>query len=132
MESLVSLMTQQNENLERMQRQMADLRGRGAAAEGKVIVEVNAAGGLSGLHIDPRAMRLSAGQLTEAIMRAATQAARHARDQSEALLQPIVQEMTATNSMMDALPDDEPGSMPVDIDEVVAAVKAARDRMGLL
>ncbi|MGW0809475.1 YbaB/EbfC family nucleoid-associated protein [Nonomuraea sp. NPDC002799] len=60
--------------LERLQRGLDDVRGRGTAANGQVRAEVLPSGALGGLKIDPRAMRLGADALAEAVLAAARDA----------------------------------------------------------
>ncbi|MET7337895.1 YbaB/EbfC family nucleoid-associated protein [Nonomuraea sp. NPDC005650] len=76
--------------LEQLSAQMAAVKGRGEAAEGRVVVEVTQTGALSGLTIDPRAMRLGSGELTAAILEAAAKAARNAEEASTSLVAPFV------------------------------------------
>jgi len=61
--------------LEALQESLNAIRGQGAAANGQVKAEVLASGALSGLRIDPRAMRLGADALAEAVLAAANAAA---------------------------------------------------------
>jgi DNA-binding protein YbaB len=57
--------------LEELQESLGAVRGRGTAAQGQVEAEVLASGALGGLRIDPRAMRLGADALAEAVLAAA-------------------------------------------------------------
>jgi DNA-binding protein YbaB len=61
--------------LEELQESLNAIRGRGEAANGQVKAEVLANGALGGLRIDPRAMRLGADALAEAVIAAASNAA---------------------------------------------------------
>jgi DNA-binding protein YbaB len=61
--------------LEELQESLGAVRGRGAAAHGQVAAEVLASGALDSLRIDPRAMRLGADALAEAVLTAASNAA---------------------------------------------------------
>lgn len=61
--------------LDELQEEIAAMRGHGEAAGGQVRAEVLPSGALAGLRLDPRAMRLGADALTEAILEAATLAA---------------------------------------------------------
>ncbi|MFB9475206.1 YbaB/EbfC family nucleoid-associated protein [Nonomuraea salmonea] len=60
---------------------VGDVSGEAASPDGKVRVRVTASGQLTGLRIDPRAMRLGSQELAEAILeasrRATEDAARH-------------------------------------------------------
>ncbi|GAA2311775.1 hypothetical protein GCM10010149_73150 [Nonomuraea roseoviolacea subsp. roseoviolacea] len=60
--------------LEELQERVQAVRGRGEAADGLVRAEVLASGALAGLRIDPRAMRLGADALAEAVLAAASEA----------------------------------------------------------
>ncbi|MET9343408.1 MULTISPECIES: YbaB/EbfC family nucleoid-associated protein [unclassified Nonomuraea] len=61
--------------LHEARQRMADVRGHGEAADGLVRLEVVPGGALSGLTIDPRAMRLGSAALAEAVLEAARAAA---------------------------------------------------------
>ncbi|MEU8320915.1 YbaB/EbfC family nucleoid-associated protein [Nonomuraea sp. NPDC048881] len=61
--------------LEELQESLDAVRGRGEAADGQVRAEVLPTGALGGLRIDPRAMRLGADALAEAVLAAANAAA---------------------------------------------------------
>lgn len=76
--------------LERLSDEIAAVRGRGEAAEGRVVAEVTPAGALAGLTIDPRAMRLGSADLAEAILEAAAEAARDAERGSSDLMAPFI------------------------------------------
>ncbi|MFC4116375.1 YbaB/EbfC family nucleoid-associated protein [Nonomuraea zeae] len=76
--------------LERLSDQIAAVRGRGEAAEGRVVVEVTQSGGLAGLTIDPRAMRLGSTELAAAILDAAAKAARDAEHGTSSLVAPFI------------------------------------------
>ena len=64
--------------------------GRGEAANGQVRVEAGPTGGLKGLVIDPRAMRLGSEELAAAIRRAAATAAADSARQCNELLVPFL------------------------------------------
>jgi DNA-binding protein YbaB len=76
--------------LEGLRDQIASIKGRSAAAEGRVVVEVTQTGALVGLTIDPRAMRLGSDQLAAAILEAATGAARDAEREASDLVTPFI------------------------------------------
>lgn len=61
--------------LEELQESLHAIRGRGEAANGQVKAEVLASGALGSLHIAPRAMRLGADALAEAVLAATSNAA---------------------------------------------------------
>jgi DNA-binding protein YbaB len=60
--------------LEELREGLGAVRGRGTAAHGQVEAEVLASGALGSLRIDPRAMRLGADALAEAVLAAAGEA----------------------------------------------------------
>jgi DNA-binding protein YbaB len=76
--------------LERLSGQIAEVRGRGEGAEGRVAVEVTQTGGLVGLTIDPRAMRLGSAELAAAILDAAAEAVRNAEQEASDLVMPFI------------------------------------------
>ena len=61
--------------LQELRESLDNLRGHGEAANGQVKAEVLPSGALGGLRIDPRAMRLGADALAEAVLAAANDAA---------------------------------------------------------
>jgi DNA-binding protein YbaB len=67
--------------LEALQENLNSLRGRGEAANGEIEVEVLPSGALSGLKINPRALRLGSEALAEAVLAAANNAATDAARQ---------------------------------------------------
>jgi DNA-binding protein YbaB len=76
--------------IERLSGQMTAVKGRGEAAEGRVVAEVTQTGALCGLTIDPRAMRLGSAELAAAILTAAGKAARVAERETEDLVAPFI------------------------------------------
>ncbi|QYC40986.1 hypothetical protein Nocox_16865 [Nonomuraea coxensis DSM 45129] len=76
--------------LEGLRDRLAEVRGRGEAADGRVVVEVTQDGALAGLVIDPRAMRLGSDRLAEAILRASARAARAAGERAAGLVTPFL------------------------------------------
>ncbi|WP_433440782.1 YbaB/EbfC family nucleoid-associated protein [Nonomuraea sp. CA-141351] len=76
--------------LERLGDEIATVRGRGEAAEGRVVAEVTQGGALAGLTIDPRAMRLGSAELAAAVLEAAAAAARDAEQGANDLLGPFI------------------------------------------
>ncbi|MEO3801730.1 YbaB/EbfC family nucleoid-associated protein [Nonomuraea sp. B1E8] len=76
--------------LERLNEQVTAVRGRGEAAQGRVVAETSQTGGLTGLTIDPRAMRLGSDALAEAILEAAGEAARDAEQAAADLVTPFL------------------------------------------
>ncbi|WP_166427650.1 YbaB/EbfC family nucleoid-associated protein [Nonomuraea mesophila] len=92
--------------LERLNDQVTAVRGRGRAAQGRVVAEVTQTGGLTGLTIDPRAMRLGSDALAEAILEAAGAAAREAEQAAADLVIPFI---TGTPLDDGSGPDDRRG-----------------------
>lgn len=76
--------------LEGLRDRIASVKGRGEAADGRVVVNVTQTGALVGLTIDPRAMRLGSDQLAAAIMEAAARAARDAEQEASDLVAPFI------------------------------------------
>ncbi|MEV4565440.1 YbaB/EbfC family nucleoid-associated protein [Nonomuraea sp. NPDC049419] len=76
--------------LESLRDRIAAVKGRGEAADGRVVVEVTQAGTLAGITIDPRAMRLGSQQLAAAIMEAAGRAGRQAEQEAQDLVTPFI------------------------------------------
>lgn len=54
--------------------QVGDVTGEAASRDGKISVRVTATGQLTGLRIDPRAMRMGSQELAEAILEASRRA----------------------------------------------------------
>ena len=129
-DSLIASITEQNEKLLEMQRAMAEMRGRGEAAEGKITVEVGHNGALVGLTIDPRAMRMGSEQLAEEILAAAQEAAEDISERSEEMMRPLIVElMQGSQQVGDASTGSPFGGS--DVDEVLSALKEARKKMGI-
>ncbi|MED7925120.1 YbaB/EbfC family nucleoid-associated protein [Nonomuraea sp. LP-02] len=76
--------------LEALRDRLAEVRGRGEAADGRVVAETTQDGALTGLAIDPRAMRLGSDRLAEAILRASARAARAAGERAADLVTPFL------------------------------------------
>lgn len=121
-EDLVAKITRQNAALQEAQARMSELRGKGRAADGRITVEVDRFGALTSLRIDPRAMRLGAEALAEAILSAVEQAVRDARAQADEAMGPLVAELAASNAQ--ALTGVDLGGQ--DLDDVLAALRGMR------
>lgn len=121
-EDLVATITRQNAALQEAQARVSELRGKGRAADERVTVEVDRFGALTSLRIDPRAMRLGAEALAEAILSAAEQGVRDARAQADEAMRPLVAELAAANA--DALAGVDLGGQ--DLDDVLAALRGMR------
>jgi DNA-binding protein YbaB len=93
---LVSSLAQQNTRLRETQGRMKELRGTGRSADERVRVEVDQFGVLTGLRIDPRAMRLGSEALAEAILAAVEQGVRDVKAQADAMMRPLVEDLTGT------------------------------------
>ncbi|MCO6011611.1 YbaB/EbfC family nucleoid-associated protein [Actinoallomurus purpureus] len=88
MEGVRKKLTEQAERFAEARTKLAEARGRGEAADGKVVVEVARGGALQSLKIDPRAMRLGSEALAEAILEAAGKAGQDITDQTNELMKP--------------------------------------------
>ncbi|MFB9832521.1 YbaB/EbfC family nucleoid-associated protein [Actinoallomurus acaciae] len=121
-EDLVAKITRQNAALQEAQARMSELRGKGRAADGRITVEVDRFGALTSLRIDPRAMRLGAEALAEAILSAVEQGVRDARAQADEAMGPLVAELAASNAQ--ALTGVDLGGQ--DLDDVLAALRGMR------
>lgn len=75
MRRLLSQFRAEMRPLEELQEDLSSMRGQGEAAGGHVKAEVLPSGVLTGLKIDPRALRLGADALAEAILDATRMAA---------------------------------------------------------
>ncbi|MGW5358908.1 YbaB/EbfC family nucleoid-associated protein [Actinopolymorpha pittospori] len=69
-ESMLRSATAHIEAMQGAAAKMAELRGLGEAADGKVRVEVQAGGVVQSLEIDPRAMRMASADLSAAVLEA--------------------------------------------------------------
>ncbi|HUR08260.1 MAG TPA: YbaB/EbfC family nucleoid-associated protein [Nonomuraea sp.] len=76
--------------VERLRDQITEVRGRGEAADGRVVAETSSTGELVGLTIDPRAMRLGSGELAAAVLEASGAAARNAAEEMTGLVDPFI------------------------------------------
>jgi len=72
--------------LEALQENVDSIRGTGEAANGEVVAEVLPSGALSGLTINPRALKLGSEALAEAVLAAANAAAADASKRLSELL----------------------------------------------
>ncbi|WP_049558758.1 YbaB/EbfC family nucleoid-associated protein [Nonomuraea sp. SBT364] len=76
--------------IEGLSGRMAAVKGRGEAAQGRVVAEATQTGALCGLTIDPRAMRLGSAELAAAVLEAAGNAARAAEREAGDLVAPFL------------------------------------------
>lgn len=120
-DDLTDLVTGQNAKLHDARQQMAELRGKGRAADERVEVEVNQFGALAGLRIDPRAMRMGSEQLAEAILSAARQGVRDVNAQAEKMMQPLIVELLRTD-----LDTEAAEGAGYDMDDILAAMRDVR------
>src|SRR4051812_19573017 len=88
MEGVRKQLTEQAERFAEMREKLAEIRGRGEAADGKVVVEVAPGGALKSVQIDPRAMKLGSEALAQAIHEAAGKAFQDLTDQTSELMKP--------------------------------------------
>ncbi|WP_329248898.1 YbaB/EbfC family nucleoid-associated protein [Actinoallomurus sp. NBC_01490] len=117
---MVATITRQNTALREAQARMSELRGTGRAAGDRVTVEVDRFGALTGLRIDPRALRLSTEALAEAILDAARQGVRDVRARADEMMRPLVTGSAGANAVADA---DLGGH---DLDDILAALRDVR------
>lgn len=87
---MMAVLGRQAARFEKVGRDLAETRGRGAAANGTVVVEVSADGSLTGLTIDPRAMRLGSEALAQAILKAAKDAEHDVAAQANQVMEPLL------------------------------------------
>lgn len=76
--------------LEHLRDRITEVRGRGEAAQGRVVAEASPTGALIGLTIDARAMRLGSDELAAAVLEAAAEAARNAEAGIGELVDPFI------------------------------------------
>ncbi|GGO66982.1 YbaB/EbfC family nucleoid-associated protein [Nonomuraea cavernae] len=87
---LLDRFRQETAELERLRERIAAVRGRGVAADGRVVVETTQTGALAGLVIDSRAMRLDSAELAAAILEASAESAGDAQRAVGDLMAPFV------------------------------------------
>lgn len=104
-------------NLRDAQASLADVVGRGEAAEGQVVVEYTSGEGLRAIDLNPRVMRLPAAELAEEIKSAVHAAVDDLRKQS----------MDALRSA-GVLPSEGERAQ-IDISDVQAQVRSARESL---
>jgi DNA-binding protein YbaB len=88
-----SIMREAADRLERVREmgaQMAELRGEGEAADGKVRVLVQQGGRLETLELDPRAMRMASEDLAAAIVEAVAAATEDATAKASELMESVL------------------------------------------
>lgn len=90
--------------IQEARQRMAEVRGHGEAANGLIRLEVLPGGALSGLTIDPRAMKLGSAELAEAVLEAAGAAV---NDASAKMAETVSETMTPyideANRFLDSL-----------------------------
>ncbi|MCG5219410.1 YbaB/EbfC family nucleoid-associated protein [Streptosporangium sp. KLBMP 9127] len=87
--------------LEVLHEAIDEVRGRGVAAQGRVVAEASPTGAFTGLTIDPRAMRLGSDELATVILQAAGAATRDAESRMRELMHPLV-----AGTMLETAADD--------------------------
>lgn len=127
-DALASMLGRQSDRLRAAQRRLEEIRGEGWAADGLVQVEVSHTGALAGLSIDPRALRLGADRLAEAILDAASEAALDLGERSEELMRPLIAELMRTDPRARGLPED-PGPDAPGVEEILDTLREARRRL---
>jgi hypothetical protein len=106
--------------------------GRGEAANGHVRVEVGPTGGLNGLVIDPRAMRLGSDELAAEIRRAAAAAAADSARQCNELLVPFLGAGGDHTALLQGRIEGSPAAAfgdPGELTRSTDPVQAARDAL---
>ncbi len=91
LKSLLEGFQRETVQLQRLHERIAEVRGRGEAADGRVVVETTQTGALAGLTIDPRAMRLGSEELATTILEAAAEAERDAAQAASDLVAPFIE-----------------------------------------
>ncbi len=81
---------QRIEEVQRLKGRLAELVGRAESPDGLVRAEVTDADGLSGLVVNPRAMRLTSEELSEAVLRAARAARANLDEQRREALREVL------------------------------------------
>lgn len=89
-EELMAAAAERIDAVRNMSGQLADLRGVGEAADGKVKVSVMPGGNLENVELDPRAMKLQSHELSEAIVEAAHAASIDASQKSSELMESVL------------------------------------------
>jgi DNA-binding protein YbaB len=107
-----------------MQDRIAEIRGVGEAADGRVRVEADNAGRVCDVQLDPRAMRLASQDLAEAILSASQQAADDVAAQTQELMNEL---MPADLPMADILKSDLAANLPEDGAEALNTVARGAD-----
>ncbi|GAA4640703.1 hypothetical protein GCM10023196_107290 [Actinoallomurus vinaceus] len=110
MEGVRKQLTEQAERFAELREKLAEVRGRGEAAEGKVVVEVAPGGALKSVQIDPRAMKLGSEVLAEAVLEAAGKAFQDLTDQTSELMKPAFGDPEKLAEEWGAGKPDGPGS----------------------
>jgi DNA-binding protein YbaB len=118
-ENLASLIAQQNAAVQEMQDELGELRGTARSADGRVTVEVDQRGVLTGLWIDPRAMRPGSDALAKAILATVRDAVRDADEKAGAV----------TRSRMGVLAEDlvTPDLAGREMEEVLVVLREMQD-----
>jgi DNA-binding protein YbaB len=87
---MMTALNAQTARFEKVSRDLAETRGRGRAADGRVAVEVTSGGNLAGVTIDPGALGLGADGLAEAIVLAAKRAEQDVAERANQALEPLL------------------------------------------
>jgi DNA-binding protein YbaB len=120
-ENLASLIARQNATVQEMQNELDELRCTARSADGRVEVEVDRRGVLTGLWIDPRAMRPGSDVLAQAILATVREAVRDAGEKAGAV----------TRSRIDALAEDlvTPDFAGRELEEVLVVLQNMRHEL---
>jgi DNA-binding protein YbaB len=117
-ENLASLIAQQNATVREMRDELGELRGTARSADGRIRVEVDQRGALTGLWIDPRAMRSGSEALAQAVLATVSDAVRDASEKAGSV----------TRSRMDTLAQDlvTPDFAGRELEEVLVVLQDMR------
>jgi DNA-binding protein YbaB len=91
-----------------MRERIAELVGKGEAADGRITAEFTSAGGLSALELDPRALRLSAAELSTEIRAAVNAASKDFHEQ----LTKVSGELLGAGKPLDPRGPEDADAMP--------------------
>ncbi|MBA9001968.1 MULTISPECIES: YbaB/EbfC family nucleoid-associated protein [Thermomonospora] len=78
-------MEQDAERMRGFQERMSQIRGRGEAADGRIVAEVDSEGGLTALDMDPRVLRMPLEDISAEIRKAVNAAFKDFQDQAAAM-----------------------------------------------
>ncbi|WP_433056885.1 YbaB/EbfC family nucleoid-associated protein [Dactylosporangium sp. CS-033363] len=115
LERLSSLNEERIRQLHGLESRLSELAGSGAAADGQIRARVDSASGLSGLVIDPRALRQGSEALAEHVIAAVAAANADLRAQIEEVMR---------EALGDAMPSTDAGELRRSAEEQIAQIEA--------